>query len=145
MCELVVVAADVDAHEAGDDFADDTSVRVTANQIIVELRVKWQLMHQVFHSRVEAVMARLMAVQENVRDMMRTKYRRDAGLHLRFDHIDLIGVEIHIPGYDLTNAPVLPAVPFIHPLVFPDTHRAVKEQGAANKIHPSELDCTDQV
>ena len=61
------------------------------------------------------------------------------------NHIDVVGVEFQIARYDFTNAPVLPSVPFINPLAFPNPHGSVKEQCPADEIESSEFNSTDQI
>ena len=59
------------------------------DQIVVETRVKRQVVNQILHTRVKAVMARIMAVQEDMRDMMGAEQRRHSRLHFRTNHIDV--------------------------------------------------------
>ena len=47
--QLVVVAADVHAHESWDDLADHPAMCVSANQVIVIQRVEGQLVDQILH------------------------------------------------------------------------------------------------
>lgn len=120
--ETVVVTADIDTHESGHGLADDTAMGMPADQIVVETRVKRQVANQILHARVKAVMARIMAVQEDMRDMMGAEQRRHSRLHFGTNHIDVVGIEFFVAHHDFANAPVLPAVPFVHSLAFPNTH-----------------------
>ena len=70
---------------------------------------------------------------------------RHSWFHLRPDHIDIICIDFHIPGFDINDAPVLPAVPVIDPLIIADAHRPVEEQCPADEVHPVEFDRADQV
>lgn len=90
-------------------------------------------------------MARLVAVQPDVRHVMCAKRGRHSRFHFRPDHVHVVCVEFHIPGFDVDDAPVLPAVPVIDPLVVPNPHGAVEEQRPADEVHPVEFDRTDQV
>lgn len=93
-------------------------------------------MDQILHPCVKAVMARLVPVQPDVRHMMCAKSGRHPRLHLRADHVDIVCVELHITGFDVNDAPVLPAVPLVDPLVLPNPHGPVEEQRPADEVHP---------
>ena len=54
-------------------------------------------------------MARLVAVQPDVRHVMCAKRGRHSRFHFRPDHVHVVCVEFHIPGFDVDDAPVLPA------------------------------------
>ena len=117
---------------------------VSANQIIAVQRVKRQLADQIFHTGVKAVMARSMTVQQGVRGMMGSESGRNSRFHLRVDHINIVCVDFQVTGLDVDDAPVLPAVPLVDPLVVPNSHGPVEEQRPADEVHASEFDCTDQ-
>ena len=76
---------------------------VSADYIVVKLRVERKLMYEVLHPRVKAVMARFVAVQEDMRHMVGAEYRRDALFHLGANHIDIIGIEFLV-GYDKASS-----------------------------------------
>ena len=118
---------------------------VSADQVIVIHRVEGQFVDQILHAGVEAVVARLVPVQPDVRDVMCAKSGRHPRFHLRPDHVHIVCVEFHIPRFDVDDAPVLPAVPLVDPLVLPNPHGTVKEQCPADKVHPVEFDRADQV
>ncbi len=50
-----------------------------------------------------------------------------------------------MPGDDVRNAPVLPAVPFIDLLVLADAHGAVEEQRSADKVESAEFNTADKI
>lgn len=102
-------------------------------------------MDQILHPCVKAVMVRFVPVQPDVRDVVCAKSSRHPWFHLRPDHVHVVCVEFHIPGFDVDDAPVLPAVPLVDPLVVPDPHGAVEEQRPADEVYPVELDRADQI
>ena len=102
-------------------------------------------MDQILHPCVKAVMVRFVPVQPDVRHVMCAKSGRHSRSHLRPDHVDIVCVEFHIAGFDIDDAPVLPAVPLVDPLVLPNPHGPVEEQRPADEVHPVEFDRADQV
>ena len=118
---------------------------MSADEILVIQRVEGQLVDQILHAGVEAVVARLMPVQPDVRNVMCAKSGRHPRFHLRPDHVHVVCVEFHIPGFDVNDAPVLPAVPLVDPLVLPNPRGPVEEQRPADEVHPAKFDRADQV
>ena len=136
--QLVIIAANVDSHEAGNNLSDHAPVGVATDQIVVIKRIKWQIVNQVLHAGIKAVMARFVTVQFDVRNVMCAKRSRHTRLHTGPDHVNVISVKFHITAFNVDDPPVLPAVPLVDPLVVPDAHGTVKEQRSADEVYTIE-------
>ena len=130
--------ADVDSHEAGNDLSDHAPVGVATDQIVVVKRIKRQIVNKVLHAGIKAVMARLVTVQPDVRNVMRAKRSRHPRLHTGPDHINVISVKFHVAAFNVDDPPILPAIPLVDTLIIPDAHGAVKEQRSADEVHAIE-------
>lgn len=136
--QVVVIAVDVDSHEAGNNLSDHAPVGVPTDQIVVIKRIKWQNVNKVLHVGIKAVMARLVTVQPDVRNVMCAKRSRHPRFHTRPDHVNVIGVKFHVATFNVDDPPVLPAVPLVDPLIIPDAHGTVEKQCSADKVHAIE-------
>ena len=130
--ENVIIAADIDSHEAGNDLSDHAPVGVATDQIVVIKRIKRQIVNKVLHAGIKAVMARLVTVQPDVRNVMCAKRSRHPRFYTRPDHVNVIGVKFHVATFNVDDPPVLPAVPLVDPLIIPDAHGTVEKQCSAN-------------
>ena len=129
-----VVAAHVHAVEALDNLADDALVGVAADEGVGEGVVEGQLRRQVLHSRVEAVVVRLVTVQGDVRQMVGAEDVRHVRPYRLLDALDIVGVELLVALLDVGDAPVLPAVPGDDVVVLAPAHTAVEEEASAHEV-----------
>lgn len=106
----VVIATDVNSHEAGNNLSDHAPVGVTTDQVVVIKRIKRQIVNKVLHAGIKAVMARFVTVQPDVRNVMRAKRSRHPRFHIRPDHVNVIGVKFHVAAFDVDDPPVLPTI-----------------------------------
>ena len=136
--QVVIIATDVDSHEAGNDLSDHAPMGVATDQIVVIKRIKWQIVNKVLHAGIKAVMARLVTVQPDVRNVMCAKRSRHPRFHTRPDHVNVIGVKFHVATFNVDDPPVLPAVLLVDPLIIPDAHGTVEKQCSADKVHAIE-------
>ena len=129
-----VVAADVHAVEARDDFADNTPVGVTTDEGVGEGVVEGQLRRQILHSRVEAVVTRRVAVEGDVREVVGAEDVRHVWLHRLLYALDIEGTELLVSLFDVGDTPILPSAPGEECVVLAPAHAPIEEEAAAHKI-----------